>query len=224
MKDLITAVKERHSVRSYTDSPIPQDVVSELNKRISHANEAAGLDLQLVCGEPRAFGESRLASYGKFSGVSNYLAVVAPKNKQAEIAAGYWGEDIVLLAQQLGLNTCWVGLTFSKKRVEVRIPDGYKLYALIAIGYGAAPGRTHKIKSPDKVADARSLQVSWFARGVELALLAPTALNQQKFHFSLRAGNLVEASAGWGPYSKIDLGIACRHFEIGAAPEVVQFA
>ncbi len=224
MKDLITAVKERHSVRSYTDREIPEDIIAQLNARIAHANEAAGLHLQLICSEPRAFGESRLASYGKFSGVTNYIAVVAPKSKQAEIAAGYWGDDVVPLAQQLGLNSCRVGLTFSKKKMAAEIPDGCKLYALIAIGYGATQGAVHKIKTPDKVADERSLQVPWFARGVEFALLAPTALNQQKFHFSLRGGNIVEATHGWGPYTRLDMGIACRHFEIGAAPEVVKFA
>ncbi|MFG6390225.1 MAG: hypothetical protein K1V91_08680, partial [Muribaculum sp.] len=32
-----------------------------------------------------------------------------------------------------GLNTCWVGLCFSKKNTSIDIPDGNKLYALIDI-------------------------------------------------------------------------------------------
>jgi hypothetical protein len=55
----------------------------------------------------------------------------------------------------------------------------------------------------------------WFRRGMEAVLLAPTAVNQQKFTFSLE-GNRVIAKAGLGFYTKIDLGIAKYHFEVGA--------
>ena len=55
----------------------------------------------------------------------------------------------------------------------------------------------------------------WFKKGMEAALLAPTAMNQQKFHFTLD-GNVVTAKAGLGFYTKLDLGIVKCHFEIGA--------
>ena len=55
----------------------------------------------------------------------------------------------------------------------------------------------------------------WFEKGVEAALLAPTAMNQQKFVF-VRKGNAVSAKAKAGFYSKIDLGIVKYHFELGA--------
>ena len=43
-------------------------------------------------------------------------------------------------------------------------------------------------------------------------------MNQQKFKFALEDG-AVAASAGMGFYSKIDLGIAKYHFEVGAGRE-----
>ena len=55
----------------------------------------------------------------------------------------------------------------------------------------------------------------WFKKGIDAALLAPTAMNQQKFQFTLKE-NRVLAKAGIGFYSKIDLGIVKYHFEIGA--------
>lgn len=55
-------------------------------------------------------------------------------------------------------------------------------------------------------------------KGIEAALLAPTALNQQKFVFSLE-NDKVSAKAGLGFYSKIDLGIAKYHFELGAGTD-----
>ena len=51
--------------------------------------------------------------------------------------------------------------------------------------------------------------------GGEAALLAPTAMNQQKFFFTL-AGERVLAKAGTGFYTRMDLGIVKYHFEIGA--------
>jgi hypothetical protein len=54
--------------------------------------------------------------------------------------------------------------------------------------------------------------------GVEAALLAPTAVNQQKFEFILHDDNRVEAIAKFSliGYAHLDLGIAKYHFEVGA--------
>lgn len=58
--------------------------------------------------------------------------------------------------------------------------------------------------------------LDWFKKGVEAALLAPTAMNQQKFVFEL-IGDSVRAKSTGGFYSKMDLGIVKYPFEIGAA-------
>ena len=50
---------------------------------------------------------------------------------------------------------------------------------------------------------------------MEAAMLVPTAMNQQKFHFTLDK-NIATAKAGLGFYTKLDLGIVKCHFEIGA--------
>ena len=44
-------------------------------------------------------------------------------------------------------------------------------------------------------------------------------MNQQKFHISL-AGDTVQMKPGRGFYTKMDLGIAMLHFEIGAGRRV----
>ena len=45
-------------------------------------------------------------------------------------------KKIVLYAQTLGLNTCWVALTYSKRKVKIRLEKGEKLCLVIAVGYG----------------------------------------------------------------------------------------
>lgn len=211
------AMKERHSVRQYEDRPLDQNAVAALQEEISACNREGGLHIQLVTNEPKAF-DGFMAHYGKFSGVRNYIAMIGKKGPDLEEKCGYYGERLVLKAQQLGLNTCWVAMTYSKIKTAFTVADGEKLCIDISLGYGKTNGVPHKSKSADAVAKADGAFPAWFKAGVEAALLAPTAMNQQKFLFTLD-GNRVSAKAGFGLYTKIDLGIARYHFEIGAGKE-----
>ena len=62
---------------------------------------------------------------------------------------GCYGEQIVLKAQELGLNTCWVAMTHGKSKAE--IGRGEKELCLISLGYGCTNGVTHKVKSLSEV-------------------------------------------------------------------------
>lgn len=218
--DMMKAIEARHSVRSYTARPLEAAAVKALRDRIGELNAASGLNLQLVTDEPKAFG-GRLAHYGKFEGVRNYIACVGPKGPQLDEAVGYNGEELVLLAQTLGLNTCWVGLTYSKGRCACTVRPGEKIAAVISLGYGTTQGLTHKVKAADQVSRYDQKAPAWFTKGVQAALLAPTAMNQQHFMLELE-GQKVKARSTGGFYSKMDLGIVKRHFEIasGKGPEV----
>ena len=129
---------------------------------------------------------------------------------------GYWGEELVLLCQMLGLNTCWVALTFSKSKTKYTCKKGEKLQIVISVGYGVHNGREHKNKPLSELCTVNGETPEWFAKAMDAVLTAPTAMNQQKFHFTLVDDNKVKAKALFGPYSKMDLGIAKYHFELGA--------
>ena len=210
--NLIEAIMARHSVRSYETRPLADDVVAKLQESINQYNTVSGLRMQLVTGDPETF-DCFWAHYGKFTGVTNYIAMVGAPDA-AELC-GYYGEKLVLEAQMLGLNTCWVGLSYKKVPGRYTIAPGEKLHLVIALGYGTTQGVMHKSKTIDKVSKCHGNMPNWFRAGVEAALLAPTAVNQQKFRFEL-IGDRVRATTGWGFYSKVDLGIAKLHFEIGS--------
>lgn len=159
-----------------------------------------------------------MAHYGKFSGVKNYIALIGKKSPSLDERCGYYGERLVLLAQQLGLNTCWVAMTYSKVKNAYVLGEGEKLCVVIALGYGVTQGTGHKIKTPEDVVQTKGVLPDWFKRGIKAALLAPTAMNQQKFTFSLN-GNQVSVKAGMGFYAKVDLGIVKYHFEVGAGKD-----
>lgn len=214
---LLEAIKERHSVRKYTDGPIEPSKVQALQKEIERINAAAGLNVQLVLEEPRSFA-SGLWKYGQFAGVRNYLVMAGPKGKAAEEAVGYHGEELVLLAQTLGLNSCWVGLTYTKTPGAFELRRGDMVHCVISLGYGLTPGVQHPQRPAVEFYEAAGTPPEWFLRGVEAALLAPTAINQQKFRFTLVGQNRVRAQALFSMvgYTQIDLGIAKLHFELGA--------
>ncbi len=207
------AIVARHSVRRYIDKAIEPEIVEELQKTIDECNEKSGLSFQLQLNEPEAFG-SGMATYGKFEGCSNYITVVG--KKEDEEKCGYYGEKIILRAQQLGLNTCWVALTFNKSKVVYDAPKGQKLLIVISLGYGQTPGHTRPTKPIEELSKVKNGEApEWFKKAMEAVQLAPTAINQQKFVFVLD-GDVVEAKTLLGFYAKIDLGIAKYHFEIGA--------
>ena len=105
--DPIEIMKQRHSVRQYLDKPIPAEIRTQLDSYVAELNKESQLNIQIIYDEPNCFN-SFMAHYGKFSGVSNYIAIVGKKEKDLEEKAGYYGEKLVLKAQELGLNTCWV--------------------------------------------------------------------------------------------------------------------
>lgn len=212
--DLLKAIDERRSVRSYLDKPIEEEKRERLAAVIAEYNNESGLHVQLVTDEPKAF-DSFMARYGKFSGVKNYVALIGGKNADEKI--GYYGEKIALTAQALGLNTCWVAMTYKKIKTAFELKKGEKVYCVLALGYGATQGAEHKVKTAEEVSVADN-PPEWFKNGVVAALKAPTAMNQQKFVFAYKNGK-VEASAKFGFYSKIDLGIVKCHFELGAGKD-----
>ena len=214
------AITARHSVRKYIDKEIPADIVTVLQDKIAEYNKVGNLNIQLVLNETRAF--TGMLSYGSFSGVKNYFVMVGKKGADLDERVGYYGEQLVLLAQTLGLNTCWVGLSYRKVPEAYNVGKDEKLACMIALGYGETQGVSHKIKTIEQVSNASDLTPAWFKRGVEAALLAPTAVNQQKFSFEYvgmsNNRHLVRAKKGFSMigYTQMDLGIAKYHFEIGA--------
>lgn len=215
--DLYKASLERHSVRAYLDKPLSEEVVGILNEKIRAINAATGLHIQLVTGEPSAF-QSPLARYGKFSNVSSYLVMIGPEGAQAEELIGYHGEELVLTAQALGVNSCWVGLTYRLKADAVTISKGEHVHCVIALGYGADQGRQHRSKALTEVSNADSDSPAWFVAGVQCALNAPTAVNQQKFYFELQEDRktvIARVKRSLAGYTHVDLGIAKFHFDLG---------
>ena len=200
----LEAIDARHSVRAYQNKAIDQETRRQLDSFVRECNQESGLNFFIRYDDPDGF-DSRLAHYGNFRNVQNYIVLSGKKIDDFDYLCGYYGEKIVLFAQQLGLNTCWVALTFNKKKVRELIPAGESLCMVIALGYGKTQGANRKSKTAQEITDGTTDQ-AWFARGIDAALKAPTAVNQQKFQFSLKNGDPFIRVKGLGTYTKVDLG------------------
>ncbi|MBR0416810.1 MAG: nitroreductase [Firmicutes bacterium] len=212
------AIEARHSVRAYTDEKIPEDIRKILDEAVSEANEEGRLHISIRYDDPEGF-DSKLAHYGNFRNVRNFIVLAGKKDDGFDLRCGYYGEKLVILAQTLGLNTCWAALTFNKKKVKELLAPGESLCMVIALGYGETQGRPHRGKSFLDVCESSSAP-AWFRDGIEAALLAPTAVNQQKFFFSRDGEKAVLRSKGIGSCLQTDLGIVKYHFETASGHEV----
>lgn len=211
----LEALRERHSVRSYQDRKIEAEKLAQLNELIAACNQEGNLQLQLLEDAGGTFSRMMSRVMG-LSSAPSVIACVGPNDDTLDERIGYYGQKIVLFAQMLGLNTCWAG-TFSEKNVSAKRTPGDRLPIVIAIGYGVNGGKARKSKAAaDVVRGTMDGKPEWFCKGVEAALLAPTAINQQKFEIALQDDGSVEIIDKGGILSKIDKGIVTYNFEVGA--------
>ena len=211
--DVMEVIRSRHSVRQFDNRALEKETADLLNQEIEQVNKESGFHFQLITDEPEAFQAGK-PSYGDFKGCRNYLAIIGPKNREED--AGYYGERIVLKAQELGVNSCWVALTYKRAKAQGIIIPGEKHYMVIALGYGLNNGVAHKSKSVEAVSDYKPGDPEWYRNGLEAALLAPTAINQQKFRFQRHGDKVTVRISGLGVNTRIDLGIVKYHFELGS--------
>ncbi len=211
--DILEAIQTRHSVRRYQAVPIRGEVKEQLETLIDETNAESGLHFQLVLEDPQCF-DTFLAHYGKFKNAVNYIALVGPKSmKDLDEKCGYYGEKLVLAAQMMGLRTCWAVGSYGRGKCKALVAADEKLVCVISIGYGENDGVPHKNKALSQVCAVKEADMpDWFRAGVDAALQAPTAINQQRFYIALHDGEPV-ITAGFGPYSRIDLGIVKYNFE-----------
>lgn len=223
MMTLLEAIDARHSVRRYISRPLKREAVDCLRAKIDECNSKGNLHIQLVLNERKGF--SGMLAYGSFSGVENYIVMAGRRADDLDERVGYYGEQIVLLAQQLGLGTCWAGLSYRKVKGAYALNSEEKVACMISLGYPDDAGRKHKCKSVEDVSNASVSTPEWFEQGVRAALKAPTAVNQQKFYIEyagvkdgrhcVRARRLFSVVG----YTSMDLGIVKLHFEIGAGKD-----
>lgn len=212
------AMAARHTVRRYTARPLEGETLQRLEERIAQNNQTHGLQLRLVTENAQALPAVIRLTMAK--NVRNYIVLAGPPSDTLEESIGWCGADLMLYAQTLGLNSWWIGGTYSRGAAQAAagLEPGVRVLGVLAVGYGQTQGTPHKSKQAGEISAYQGQPPQWFTEGVNALLLAPTALNKQAF--AVRGeGNTVTLHCNSGIFSGVDLGIGRYHFELGAGRE-----
>lgn len=215
----VETIRERHSVREYDGKPLARAEFDALGAVVEECARESGLDIQLVGDNPEVFNV--IARFGLIRECRTHVAFVVDDAKAGDVAAdeaiGYWGQKIVLAAQDMGFNTCWCALC-SRKKSRAVVTPGKKIRLIIAVGHGKTQGFSRKTKSVEALSSVECAKApAWFAAAMEAAQLAPTAMNNQNFKIALLSdGKTVRIDAPQSGLNVIDEGIVRCNFEIAA--------
>ena len=143
MTDLQNAIEIRRSRRKYLPALMKESDIDVLAAFISEFNGNEDAKMRLVLDNGEAFNGFR-KSYGMFSGVKNYVALICDKTNALHLEKlGYYGEWLVLNATMRGLGTCWVGGTFDRAACPVDLAKGESVVGAITVG-NVPPERASK--------------------------------------------------------------------------------
>ena len=218
----VETIRERHSVREYDGKPLAQAEFDALGAVVEECARESGLDIQLVGDNPEVFNV--IVRFGLIRGCRTHVAFVVDDAKTGDTTKaavdeviGYWGQKIVLAAQDMGLNTCWCALC-SRKKSRAVVAPGKRVRLVIAVGHGKTQGFPRKTKSIGALSSVECAKApAWFAAAMEAVQLAPTAMNNQNFKITLLSdGKTVRIEAPQSGLNVIDEGIVRRNFEIAA--------
>ena len=221
--DLQKAIGSRYSCRTFDPGPLSEERAAKIRELAAGINAESGLTLEFLDDGAAAFAGFR-RSYGMFKNVRSLILMKGPDElPDLPERLGYYGEELVLALTALGIGTCWVGGTYDRSVLSV--PPGETLLLVVPVG---EPGRIllkdrfllrqlhGRRKPPAERLTAEGDVPDWLRRGMEAVIPAPSAVNSQKPHFTYTGGILTASVPGRSPMEFVDLGIAKRHFEIGA--------
>ncbi|MGM0110272.1 nitroreductase family protein [Enterococcus sp. DIV0187] len=211
---IIEAMEQRHAVRRYEKKVLEESVIEELEMEVATCNEKYDLSIQLILNDPQVF-KGFMPYFVGFRNASNYLALVGREDSDTEEFLGYCGQHLALKAQQLGLNTAWVGATFRKEKCKAFVKPNEALICVIAIGYGQTQGEPHQSKPLTELCHVNREMPDWFCKGMEAVMLAPTANNKQDILVTLKNEKVIITTEE-GPFKQVNTGIVKYHFEKGA--------
>ncbi len=237
MKFTLEDLRARHSVRAYSSRPVEEEKRNKLKAEATFINShEAGLNFRIVFDDGSPF-DSFFKSYGRFKGVQNYLvAIVDPTFPDALERAGYFGEQFVMVARSMGLDSCFVGGTYSASDVPERVEVYEKIAFLIPFGYAAEKsslaqkiwksnktrpkGRTLFEGSEEEYREACQLLPA-LPEALEAVAAAPSAFNKHPVRIFMQEAMdqdgmkkkvLAARTVKKSRYSEIDLGIAKSNF------------
>jgi nitroreductase len=235
MMSIVDTIRLRRSVRTYTGEPLNGDHARLLAGYIAGLRPPFGVKARICLIRSPADSQERvrLGTYGWISGARDFLALICEDGQLAEEGAAWMFERAILYCTALGIGTCWLGGTFSRKdfgrqapvlpseRLRIVSPAGYaserRSFVETYIVGAEKKHRTRKPFSANFFCGDFSTPLAEAAAGVyalplEMVRLAPSANNTQPWRIALCGQTLHFYRTFSYGFSSIDMGIALCHF------------
>lgn len=244
-QSIIELIKKRTSVRTYEMQPIPQQLLNTFEIEMVRIQEEMPIKAKFhLMHTQDHLGESnkKVGTYGVITGASTYIVATLDQTETDAVTFGYYFEKVILMATDLGLDTCWLGGTFKKSDflqantnedvyIPIVTPLGIKKQKprIFESAMRAVVGANKRkpweeiffdgdVKTPLTPSKAERYQVP-----LEMVRLGPSASNKQPWRIIRSKEDFqffISRTKGYGvtkfDMQLNDMGIAKFHFEQSA--------
>jgi nitroreductase len=152
----VDLILSRRSIRRYENKDIPEEILQQILETGRQAPSAVNRQpIRFVIANDhdilKNLCDNLITRFVKYAP----LAIVGCANTKS-LLTGKWAvvdatiamENMVISAWSLGIGSCWIGACNEKKVKELlKIPDEWKVVALLTFGYPAEKPKERKKKS-----------------------------------------------------------------------------
>ena len=155
----VDSIISRRSIRRYEKKDIPEKILNQILEAGRNAPSAANMQpLHFIIITNKEIKKKLSTIFSRFL-KDAAVVIVGCANIKARIT-GKWAvvdatiamQNMVIAAWTLGVGSCWIG-AFNEKKVKenLKIPEKWKVVALITLGYPAEQPKPRKKKSFEKM-------------------------------------------------------------------------
>ena len=156
--NLNDTIRQRTSVRTYTDAPVPQETRAQILDYAQTIENPfdANVRFQFIDKKEAENGD-KFDLFGFIEGPELFLGMAVAEHEDAALATGFVGEQMLLYLTSLGLGTCWVGGTFNKNEFAkaMHLQDGERFSVMTPVGVPGKQRVAEKLFSASLKADKR---------------------------------------------------------------------
>lgn len=227
--NIVEAIRERRSVRSFNGEPLSDSMHDRLTESISRIYNPFGGNYSIRLKRFDLANGYRPTTYGVIRGANDFFLIGIADDETSALAAGFGFEQVVLKAWQLGLGTCWIAATFKGTDFDngQSWPDGERLRIVCPVGVAAGKSMMEKItrlavgsNKRKPFSDlfftdgfSRPLPAgSRFDEALEMLRLAPSSTNSQPWRALIEGDTVHFYCVPKSRASVLDCGIGICHF------------
>ena len=147
--DILTIIKNRRSIRSYSNIPIPKEIIDKLIEALIWAPSAGNLQSRKFYFVFNNEVKQKLAHATSQCFIAEAPLVVIDCTDNSRQRYGERGENLysicdvsasiqnmMLLAYSEGLGSCWIGAFKERRIIEIlNLPSNLRPIAIVPVGY-----------------------------------------------------------------------------------------